>query len=94
MLRKLGLSLYLACLGLAAGGDFFHTVMRPEGLLWIGLGFVLTVVPVLIVGIIALKSKKLDFGSVCGIVCGAMANPMALGRRPCPDARERSCPAG
>ena len=79
MLRKLGLSLYLACLGLAAGGDFFHTVMRPEGLLWIGLGFVLTVVPVLIVGIIALKSKKLDFGSVCGIVCGAMANPMALG---------------
>ena len=78
MLRQLGLSLYLACLGLDAGGEFFDTVLRPEGLLWLGLGFVLTVVPVLLIGAIALKVKKLDFGSVCGIICGAMANPMAL----------------
>ena len=79
MLRKLGLSLYLACLGLAAGGDFFSTVMRPEGLLWVGLGFVLTVVPVLVVGAVAVQTHRLDFGSVCGILCGSMANPMALG---------------
>lgn len=79
MLRKLGLSLYLACLGLAAGGDFFHTVMRPEGLMWVGLGFVLTIVPVLLVGVVALRGGRLDFGSVCGILCGSMANPMALG---------------
>lgn len=79
MLRKLGLSLYLACLGLDAGKDFLATVVRPEGLLWIGLGFVLTVVPIVIVGLIALRLKKFDFGTICGILCGSMANPMALG---------------
>lgn len=79
MLRKLGLALYLACLGLDAGKDFLATVMRPEGLLWVGLGFVLTVLPVLIVGVVALRMKKFDFGTICGILCGSMANPMALG---------------
>lgn len=78
MLRKLGLSLYLACLGLEAGKDFFETVVRPEGLLWVGLGFLLTIVPVLIVGIIVLKTRHYDYGTICGILCGSMANPMAL----------------
>ncbi len=79
MLRRLGLSLYLACLGLDAGKDFFSTLVRPEGLLWIGLGAILTIVPILLFGLIALKTRKLDFPTVCGILCGAMANPMALG---------------
>lgn len=79
MLRKLGLSLYLACLGLDAGKDFFDTVMRPQGLLWIGIGALITIIPVLIVGLIALKTKKFGFGTICGILCGSMANPMALG---------------
>ena len=79
MLRKLGLALYLACLGLDAGKDFLATVVRPEGLLWVGLGFVLTVLPVIIVGVVALRMKKFDFGTICGILCGSMANPMALG---------------
>ncbi len=78
MLRKLGLSLYLACLGLDAGKDFLETVVRPEGMLWVGLGFLITVVPIIVVGLIILKARKLDFGSVCGILCGSMANPMAL----------------
>ena len=65
MLRKLGLALYLACLGLDAGKDFLATVVRPEGLLWIGLGFVLTVLPVIIVGVVALRMKKFDFGTIC-----------------------------
>ena len=78
MLRKLGLSLYLACLGLEAGKDFFSTVVRPEGLLWIGLGFVITMLPLIIVGAIALRTKKFDFGTICGILCGSMAHPMAL----------------
>ena len=78
MLRALGLSLYLACLGLDAGAHFFETVVRPEGLLWIGMGFVLTLVPILIMGLIALRWMKLDFGSVSGMLCGSMANPMAL----------------
>ena len=42
------------------------------------IGFAITVVPVLIVGLIILKTKKYDFGSICGILCGSMANPMAL----------------
>lgn len=78
MLRKLGLSLYLACLGLSAGKDFLATVVRPEGLLWVGIGLVLTMLPLLIIGAVALKTKKFDFGTICGLLCGAMANPMAL----------------
>lgn len=78
MLRKMGLSLYLACLGLVAGKDFLSTIIRPEGLLWVGIGLALTVVPLLIVGTIALKTRKFDFGTICGLLCGAMANPMAL----------------
>lgn len=78
MMRRLGLSLYLACLGLHSGADFFTTVMRPEGVLWIASGFALTVLPVLIVGYVALKIVRLDFATICGMLCGAMANPMAL----------------
>lgn len=78
MLRGLGLSMYLACLGLDAGVHFFETVFRPEGLLWVGLGFAITFVPVVIVAIVALKLMKVDFGSVAGMLCGSMSNPMAL----------------
>lgn len=78
MLRALGLSMYLACLGLDAGVHFFETVFRPEGLLWLGLGFAITIVPVVFIALWALKVMKLDFGSVCGMLCGSMANPMAL----------------
>ncbi|MDD7273281.1 MAG: putative transporter [Prevotella sp.] len=78
MLRKLGLSLYLACIGLDAGKDFLSTVVRPEGLLWIGIGFLLTMLPILIVAVVALRLRKFDFATICGILCGSMANPMAL----------------
>lgn len=78
MMRALGLTAYLACLGLESGSDFFATVVRPEGLLWILVGFLLTIVPVLVVGVIALKVMKIDFGSISGMLCGSMANPMAL----------------
>ena len=78
MLRALGLSLYLACLGLEAGAHFVETIMRPEGMLWIGLGFLLTFVPIVIVAALSLRFFKLDFGQVAGIMCGSMANPMAL----------------
>lgn len=78
MLRAIGLALYLACLGLDAGVDFLPTVMRPEGLLWIAAGIVLTVLPVLIVGFLALRWLKLDFPTISGLLTGAMANPMAL----------------
>ena len=78
MLRGLGLSIYLACLGLDAGVHFFETVFRPEGLLWVALGFTITFVPVVLVAVIALKLMKIDFGSLAGMLCGSMANPMAL----------------
>ena len=78
MLRALGLSMYLACLGLDAGTHFFETVMRPEGALWLLLGFPLTFVPVVLLGIFALRILRIDFGSVAGMLCGSMANPMAL----------------
>ena len=78
MLRALGLSLYLACLGLDAGEHFFETVFRPEGLMWIGTGFLLTILPVLIMGVLAFKWLHIDFGTTVGMLCGSMANPMAL----------------
>ena len=78
MLRALGLNLYLACLGLDAGEHFFETVMRPEGILWLALGLLITFVPVVITGIFAMRRLRLDFGSVSGMLCGSMANPMAL----------------
>lgn len=78
MLRGIGLSLYLACLGLDAGAHFFETVMRPEGALWVGIGFIITFVPVVIMALVALRCFHLDFGNTCGMLCGSMANPMAL----------------
>ena len=78
MLRGIGLSLYLACLGLDAGAQFFETVMRPEGALWVGIGFLITFIPVVIMALVALRFCGLDFGNTCGMLCGSMANPMAL----------------
>ena len=78
MLRAMGLALYLACLGLDAGKHFFEIVVRPEGALWILAGFLLTVIPVAIVGLFALKVMHIDFGTISGMLCGSMANPMAL----------------
>ncbi len=79
MLRALGLSIYLACLGLTAGPRFFDTVVGADGLLWVALGFLVTVLPVVLVGYCALKFTKLELSSVGGLLCGSMANPMALG---------------
>lgn len=78
MLRAIGIALFLACLGLEAGEHFFETVFRAEGALWVGLGFLLTVVPTIILGLIAVKLMKIDFGTATGMLCGSMANPMAL----------------
>lgn len=78
MLRGVGISLYLACLWLDAGTHFFETVFRAEGLIWLGIGFTLTVLPVLLVGAFALLVKRMDYGTVSGMLCGSMANPMAL----------------
>lgn len=78
MLRGIGLSLFLACLGLEAGANFIDTIMRGNGLLWIVAGFVITLVPSLIATIASMRIWHLDFGTSAGMVSGAMANPMSL----------------
>ncbi len=78
MLRGFGLSLYLACLGLSSGGDFFETAVSRTGAVWLGLGFLITLVPVIMVGVASMRWFRVDFGTSCGMLCGSMANPMAL----------------
>ena len=78
MLRQFGITTYLAGLGLASGEHFFETVFCKEGLVWIALGLALAVIPVLITGIIAGKFFKVDYARNAGMLCGSMANPMAL----------------
>ena len=78
MLRGIGLSLFLACLGLDAGGRFIETIMRGDGLLWIAAGFIITLLPSLAMTIAAMRWWNLDFGSAAGMVSGAMANPMSM----------------
>ncbi len=78
MVRQMGIVFYLAGLGLDSGAHFFETVFRAEGLLWIGLGFLLTIVPVLIVGYIASQFLHINYAKNVGMLCGSMANPMAL----------------
>ncbi|NDW09487.1 putative transporter [Dysgonomonas sp. 520] len=78
MLRQLGIVIYLACLGLDAGTYFFETVLHGDGLLWLAIGFCITIIPVLIVGVVAIKVFKLNYANTAGMLCGSMANPMAL----------------
>lgn len=78
MLRQLGLTIYLAGLGLSAGAGFFATVFTMEGLIWVISSIALAVVPVLIVAFLAAKVFKLDYVENMGMICGSMANPFAL----------------
>ena len=78
MLRQLGLTIYLAGLGLSAGAGFFATVFTMEGLIWVLSSIALAVVPVLIVAFLAAKVFKLDYVENMGMICGSMANPFAL----------------
>lgn len=78
MMRQFGIVIYLAGLGIDSGAHFFETVFRAEGLMWIAMGFMLTIIPVLIVGYVASQFFKLDYAHNVGMLCGSMANPMAL----------------
>ena len=78
MLRSLGLSMYLACLGLDAGRDFVATVMQPSSLLWIGFGLVITLLPVVVMSVVSVVRGKNSYATTAGMLCGAMANPIAL----------------
>lgn len=78
MLRSMGLSTYLACLGLDAGKDFVATVMQPQALWWIGIALVITLVPVMVMSVVSVLFSKRSYATTAGVLCGAMANPIAL----------------
>ncbi len=78
MLRQLGLTLYLAGLGLSAGAGFFETVFTAEGLKWVIISLALAIVPVLLTAFVAGKIFKTEYADNIGMLCGAMANPFAL----------------
>ena len=78
MLRLMGLSTYLACLGLDAGKDFVATVMQPQALWWIGIALVITLVPVMVMSVVSVLFSKRSYATTAGMLCGAMANPIAL----------------
>ena len=78
MLRQLGITMYLAGLGLSAGAGFFETVLTLQGLKWIVISLVLAVVPVLATGYVASRFFKLDYAHNVGMLCASMANPIAL----------------
>lgn len=78
MLRQLGLTIYLAGLGLSAGEGFFETVLTVEGLKWVMISIALAVIPVLVMGLLAAKVFKTSYAENAGMLCGGMANPFAL----------------
>ena len=76
--RELGIVLFLACVGVKAGEKFFAKVFTHEGLVWLGGGFAITVMPILIVGIVARAFLKLNFTAISGLLAGSMTDPPAL----------------
>ena len=77
MIREIGISLFLAAVGLGAGEGFIEAIANG-GYWWILFGFAITVLPLLIVGIIARKGMKMDYFSLMGLMSGAMTDPPAL----------------
>lgn len=78
LIKQIGLVLYLAGLGLSTGGHFADTLLNGDGLLWLGLGALITVGPILISGGINIFILKKSYAETAGMLCGSVANPFAL----------------
>ncbi len=78
ILREVGITLFLACVGLIAGETFVATVTNGDGLLWVGLGVLITVVPLLLIGILAHALFKVDYFTLMGMMAGSNTDPPAL----------------
>lgn len=78
MLREIGLVLFLASVGIKAGANFVDTVINGDGLLYVGTGFLITVVPILIIGVIARKVYNFNYFTIMGLLAGATTDPPAL----------------
>jgi len=76
--RELGIVLFLACVGLKAGQKFFATVFTQDGLMWLLGGFAITVIPLIVVGVIARAVMKVNFTTLSGLLAGSMTDPPAL----------------
>ena len=78
MLREVGISLFLAAVGISAGEGFIDTVVNQGGYMWVLYGIIITMLPILLVGIFARKVFKLNYFTLMGVVAGSMTNPPAL----------------
>ncbi|MCL2899195.1 putative transporter [Brenneria tiliae] len=77
-LRELGIVLFLSVVGLKSGGDFIATLLHGDGIWWIGYGALITIVPLLIVGVLARILGKMNYLTLCGMLSGSMTDPPAL----------------
>ncbi|MDE6509646.1 MAG: transporter, partial [Muribaculaceae bacterium] len=78
LMRELGICLFLASVGISAGSGFADTVFNPEGAMWVLWGFLITIVPLLIVGTIARKVYNINYLSIMGLLSGSCTDPPAL----------------
>ena len=76
--REFGIALFFAAVGLAAGAKFFSTVFSPTGALWLFAGLLITVPPLLVVGVFARAVLKMNFMALSGLLAGSMTDPPAL----------------
>lgn len=77
MIREVGIAIFLACVGLGAGETFVETIVEG-GYKWVGYGVLITLIPLLIVGIVARKAYKINYFTLSGLLSGAMTDPPAL----------------
>lgn len=78
MLREIGLVLFLASVGVKAGAHFWETVVQGDGLMYVFTGFLITIIPILIVGVIARLKFKFNYFTIMGMIAGTCTDPPAL----------------
>lgn len=78
MLREFGLALFLASVGIKAGANFVDTVIEGDGLTYVWMGFLITVIPIIIIGILARVKYKLNYFTLMGLIAGSTTDPPAL----------------
>lgn len=78
LMREIGILLFMACVGLFAGGGFVETVVHGPGLKWMGIGAIITFVPLFTAALFCRACWKIDFPSICGMLAGSMTDPPAL----------------
>lgn len=78
MLREIGITLFLACVGISAGQGFLDTIVNNGGFAWIGYGFIITTLPLLIIGCVARYFYKVNYFTLMGLMAGSTTDPPAL----------------